>query len=237
MRVRVLREARAEPGEAGLARQERLDDVVAADGMPALLAWRSPPALIVAGRDRELPNFAEAQIALAMDGWPVLVRRSGGGACPVGEGTLQLALVTPAVEHSTIDRAYREMAGIVTALLSTYALPASMQRIEAAFCPGRYDVTVRGRKIAGLCQHWRRCRGMMIVTTAASIVVDEDPHGLCTAVNRFYRLAGGTRYCVADAVTSMCLAQPGPRISREALVYSVLDRLPAAVPVGHNNSL
>ena len=229
MRVRVLGEVRAEPGDAGLARQERLDEAVAVDGMPALLAWRSLPALVVAGRDRELPNFVEAQIALAREGWPVLVRRSGGGACPVGVGTLQLALAKPAADNCTIDRAYREMAGIVTALLSACALRASVQRIEAAFCPGRYDIAVKGRKIAGLCQHWRQCKGVMVVTTAASIVVDEDPRSLCAAVNRFYRLARGTGRCAAEAVTSICLAQADRRASRETLIDSLLDRLPAVV--------
>lgn len=216
------------PGATGLARQEQLGGEVAGDGTPRLLAWRSLPALVVGPQDKVLPRFAEAEAALAREGWPVLRRRGGGGACPIAEGTLQIALAAPATERGSIDRAYQDMAERVSALLGSLGLSAEIGRIEAAFCPGRYDVALGGRKLCGISQHWRRHEGQTIVTVGASLIVDEEPERIAAPVNRFYRLAGGQAVCLAEAITSLRLASGGADIACENLMARLLDRLPAA---------
>ena len=214
-------------GAVGLARQEQLGVEVAGDGAPRLLAWRSFPALVVGPQDRALPRLAQAEAALASEGWPVLRRRSGGSACPIADGTLQLALAAPATERSGIDCAYQDMAERVTALLKAFGFLAEIGPIEAAFCPGRYDLALGGRKLCGISQHWRRHEGRMIVTVGASLIVDEEPETIAALVNRFYRHAGGQAVCRAEAITSLRIACGGD-VMREDLMARLLNRLPTA---------
>ena len=102
--------------QLGLLRQERLADEISCN-RPRLLLWRAPPALIVGRRDTRLPDFADAVDRLVAKGWPVLIRRSGGGACPISRGTLQIALARTVFTGATIDDAYIEMANMIRTVL------------------------------------------------------------------------------------------------------------------------
>lgn len=181
--------------EAGLERQERLGENLAPDTAPLLMAWQAPRALIVGRSDVRLPGFARAAEELAVAGWPVLVRRSGGSACPVSPGTLQIAHVCVSAGKTDIDTGYRSLASIIEQLLSSVGVSCEVGERPGAFCPGRYDLGVGPRKFAGLSQHWRSRGATVIVSTAASIIVEEDVEELCRIVNLFYERAGGERRC------------------------------------------
>lgn len=192
------------PGAAlGLTRQETLVEEVAAQGRPVLLLWQSPPALIVGRADTRLPGFAAAATASEKAGWPVLVRRSGGLACPVSLGTLQLALARPVVPGVTIESAYRDLAALLLWLLAGHGLAGEVGEVPAAFCPGRYDIAVGGRKLAGLSQHWQRRAGIAAVTTAAALIVREPAARIAGAVDGFYAAAGGPPSGGAEAVAAL----------------------------------
>ncbi|MBV5271039.1 MAG: hypothetical protein JZU55_15495 [Afipia sp.] len=83
--------ADVETAELGILRQQQLAEQLGSDDERHLLVWRAPRALIVGRRDSRLPNFCIALDQLRDEGWPVLIRRSGGTACPVSRGTLQIA--------------------------------------------------------------------------------------------------------------------------------------------------
>jgi len=59
--------------------------------------------------------------------------------------------------------------------------------VPEAFCPGRYDIAIGGCKVAGLSQHWRTCAAVMTATTAATLIVAQDPAPLVHIVNLFLR--------------------------------------------------
>lgn len=195
---------------AGLRRQESLAQALG-PGRPALLlAWRAPPALILGRSDARLPGFAAAAAALAAEGWPLLVRRSGGSACPVAPGTLQLALARVAAPGQTMEAGYAELSGLLMAALARLGLAAAIGECPEAFCPGRWDLSLAGRKVAGLSQHWRRsAAGLPTVTTAASLILSADPAALAACVERFYRAAGAPRPCPAEAVGAIAPSLEG----------------------------
>lgn len=216
--------------DVGLSRQERLaEEVDGATRLPLLLTWRAPRALIVGRSDARLPHFVEAAERLLVEGWPVLLRRSGGGACPVSRGTLQIAIARPVTAATKIDAGYRELGGLVGAVLAGYGLTPQAGEIGAAFCPGRYDISLDGRKIAGLSQHWRRCNGRPTVTTSATLVVEEDLAEFARIVNLFYTIAGGKQRCAAAAIGCVRQALRGAILIRgEALIGDLGARLTAA---------
>lgn len=216
----------------GLAQQERLGDE-AADGRPRILLWRAPRALVVGRSDSRLPRFAAAMAQLGAEGWPVVIRRSGGTACPVSPGTLQVALARTACPASGIDTAYRELATILAAALTGCGLRAEIGLQRDAFCPGRYDLAVSGRKIAGLSQHWRLRGSGGVVTTAATLLVDDDIGESVRAVNLFYAAAGGPDRCTAAAVTDLRTLRSDAAGDSDVLQRALCARIVAACGAEH----
>lgn len=186
--------------EAGLQRQQHLAEHITPQRRRLLLLWRAPQALLVCRSDTRLPHFSVAEERLHVEGWPVLVRRSGGSACPVASGTLQIAIAQTTTPGFTMERGYGELAGLIRDALQSYELAAEIGAVPEAFCPGRYDIAIGGRKVAGLSQHWRTCGGVMTATTAAALIVTHDTAPLVHIVNRFYEIAGSAGRCMGAAV-------------------------------------
>ncbi len=215
--------------ELGLARQEQLAEEITRDSERVLLVWQAPQALIVGRSDTRLPKFAAAASRLLAEGWPVLIRRSGGSACPVSEGTLQIALARTATTEITIDSAYAELTNLLRTVLESYGLKVETCSRPSAFCPGRYDMSINGRKISGLSQHWRQCNGRITVTTTSALTVEEDPEELAHIVNLFYRAAGGARRCSASAVGALRQDLPVGATLDAPLMEAVRNRIAKAV--------
>lgn len=180
---------------------ERLAADVASGERPACaVLWRASPALVVTRSESRLPGFEAASRRLARDGLPVIVRRSGGGAFPIGPGTLQIALLSRRSQAGlSFEHLYDHLAAVILEALASLGLTAVSGEIAGAFCPGRYDVSVKARKIAGLAQHWS---GNGAVIGEASLLVEGDLVASVDAVNRFHELAGSPRRCnQADCIS------------------------------------
>lgn len=186
-----------------LQRQDYFQDSPFDPGQPVLLIWQSPRALLAAPGDARLPDFDKRARICTESGWPVAVRRGGGAVCPVSQGTLQLAISRPVSSGVTIDTAYEEMAGLVEALLCRFGLSSELGTCTNAFCPGRYDISVAGRKLAGLAQAWRRHGGEMTAITGVSIIVDEGAADLAEAANLFYDGLERASVCRSAAIGSI----------------------------------
>ena len=124
--------------------KELADDLMAKDAARTLFVWRSQPALIVTRTDAHLPSFAQAAQDLDARGWPVLLRKSGGGACPVGPGTLQIALILPAFGGATLETMYAALARLIQPTLRQFGVVAGTGHVSGAFCPGRRTRPVPG---------------------------------------------------------------------------------------------
>ena len=108
-------------------------------------------------QDHRLPHITEAASTLENAGYDVIVRNSGGLAVVLDEGVLNISIVLS--EHdSSIDipAGYEVMLAFIRMLF-----PEASDRIEAyeivgSYCPGSYDLSIDGRKFAGISQ--RRLR-------------------------------------------------------------------------------
>jgi len=214
--------------DLGLARQHHLAEAVTCDRQRLLLLWRAPRALIVSHNDTRLRNFSEAADRLWAEGWPVVTRHSGGSACPVSRGTLQIALARIALPQTTIDTAYIELITIIRSVLESYGLKVEIREEPRAFCPGRYDLTVKGRKVAGLSQHWRRCNGRTIATSAAILIVENSTEEIARIINLFYLTAGSKERCSTSAIGALQQALPIRAAFEASLVEDLCNRLSKA---------
>lgn len=196
----------AAAAHTGLRREHDIADAVGAGVRgPAIFIWRSQPALIVARSQTRWPNFERAAAELAQTGWPVLVRRSGGGAFPIGPGTAQIAIMARYADLGmAMDGVYDRLGLLIGSALAGFGIVAGVGDSPGAFCDGRHDLVVAGRKIAGLAQHWRLCgRGDRCITAAASVLVDADLAELAGIVDRFHVTCGQRIDIRPDALTTV----------------------------------
>ncbi|MDF2097025.1 lipoyl protein ligase domain-containing protein [Aquibaculum arenosum] len=221
----LLLKERFSTAAAGLQRQEQLAGALGPERPVLLLAWQAPQALILGHSDTRLPDLPRARSALEAAGWPLLVRRSGGSACPVGPGTLQLALARVAPADFSMDAGYGELAGLLAAVGASYGLAFEVGECATAFCPGRWDIALAGRKLAGLSQRWQQRGNLRLVTTAASLNVSADPHSLAACVETFYRHADAPRPCSPTTLHSLAQAVPEHQVTCAKFLQRLADSL------------
>jgi len=210
---RIVAEGPGPTPEATVARDAALLEAVRGGAEPATArVWENVRCLVVARADRRLPRFDAASAALARSGWPVIVRESGGTAVPHGPGILSLSLAfrPPARIPCTLESTYDALCQPLEEALASLGVRAARGEVPGAFCDGRYDLAVAGRKLAGTAQRWRAGPGgpapeRGAVLAHAVLLVDVDREAASEALNRFYAAAGGERR--ADPAASITLRE------------------------------
>ncbi|SEM77143.1 hypothetical protein SAMN04487857_10515 [Pseudomonas sp. ok272] len=184
--------------EAGLqAEQDLLATVCAGDQDFALLFWQpTDRALVMPRRLSRLPGFEVACAASAANGWPVLLRETGGEPVPQSAATINIALVyaPPRSEgdHGRIETAYRRLCDPICQLLTELGGNPSMGEVEGAFCDGRFNVNLDGRKMVGTAQRWRQSKGGQrpVGLVHGALLLDDERESMVAAVNRFNEACG-----------------------------------------------
>jgi hypothetical protein len=219
--------------EVGLARQQmRADELTRQSATPSLMVWRCRPALLVTHSETRLPHFDGAVAEMQAAGWPVLLRKSGGEACPVGPGTVQVSMIEAAFSGATMNAKYAFLTKLIQSTLGFFQIVSRTGSVAGAYCPGSYDLAVQGKKIAGMSQHWFRNRcGIHCVVTAASINIDEPPDVLAGVVNQFYISAGGPLRCQSAALTNMRLCDGTAHLVGWNLASAVMTQLGSSADV------
>ncbi|NNB47563.1 lipoate--protein ligase family protein [Pseudomonas chlororaphis] len=184
--------------EAGLqAEQDLLAQVCSGDQEYGLLFWQpSDRALVMPRRLSRLPGFEQACEALAASGWPVLLRETGGEPVPQSAATINIALVyaPPRSEgdQNRIETGYRRLCQPICDLLSELGGEPSLGEVEGAFCDGRFNVNLNGRKMVGTAQRWRQSKGgtRPVGLVHGALLLDDERETMVAAVNRFNQACG-----------------------------------------------
>ncbi|WNW12127.1 lipoate--protein ligase family protein [Pseudomonas sp. DTU_2021_1001937_2_SI_NGA_ILE_001] len=170
--------------------QDLLASVCAGEAEHGLLFWRPlDQALVMPRRMSRLPGFEAACEPLADSGWPVLLRETGGEPVPQSPATVNIALVyaqpSDDLDRERIETAYLRLC---QPLLDVLGERASLGEVDGAFCDGRYNVNLDGRKLVGTAQRWRQARGgaRPVVLVHGALLLDNQRDEMVAAVNRFY---------------------------------------------------
>lgn len=186
--------------EAGLqAEQDLLASVCAGNAEFGLLFWQpSDQALVMPRRLNRLPGFESACEVSAAAGWPVLLRDTGGEPVPQSDTTINIALVyAPPRSEGDLNRiefGYRRLCDPICQLLDELGGTSSLGEIEGAFCDGRFNVNLDGRKMVGTAQRWRQSQSQSgqrpVGLVHGAMLIDNERESMVTAVNRFNEACG-----------------------------------------------
>lgn len=140
--------------------QAVLEEVAAGERGPTALMWTSSRYIGATRPETRLPGFGKAVKLAGQEGFPVLVRNSGGGAVAANRGSISFSLTFPVedLRHGLYER-YTEGVDLVAAALRRVGVEAEGGEVAGEFCPGAYSVRSGGSmgvKHAGLAQRVTR---------------------------------------------------------------------------------
>ncbi|MDD1976339.1 MULTISPECIES: lipoate--protein ligase family protein [Pseudomonas] len=217
--------------ETGLhAEQDLLAAVCKGEKDYGLLFWRpTDHALVMPRRMSRQEGFEAACAELAIAGWPVLLRETGGEPVPQSPAVINIALVYVAPrsegDHGRIENAYERLCLPLCDVLREWGGLASVGEIEGAFCDGRYNVNLNGRKLVGTAQRWRQGLGgkRPVVLVHGALLVDNERESMVAAVNRFNECCQLEQRCLADSHIALHEVMPeAPLLERLGEAYATV---------------
>jgi octanoyl-[GcvH]:protein N-octanoyltransferase len=145
-------------GMQSFAMDDTLCTSVGAGGSAAVArAWVHHQTVVLGIQDTKLPYLEEGLKLLKEKEFSYIVRNSGGLAVVLDEGVLNLTLVFPDTEKGIdINRGYDAMYELIQNMFSDFEAVIEAREIEGSYCPGSYDLSIDGKKFAGISQ--RRIR-------------------------------------------------------------------------------
>lgn len=214
---------------AGLqAEQDLLAAVCRGERDHGLLFWRpTDRALVMPRRMSQLKGFETASAELATSGWPVLLRETGGEPVPQSSAVINVALIYTAPrsegDRDRIEIAYKRLCEPLCEVLTGWGGTASVGEIEGAFCDGRYNVNLNGRKLVGTAQRWRQGQGgkRPVVLVHGALLLDNERESMVAAVNRFNEHCGLEQRCLAQSHIALHEVVPeAPWLERLGQAYT-----------------
>jgi lipoate-protein ligase A len=185
----------------------------AAEGGPVSAVWEPLPSIVVPASYRRFERFEMLRDRFADQGWPVSVRRSGGGLVPQAEGMVNVSFAwrTTSGMGPAMETVYLALCRLLQQVIAPFDLPATLEAVEGSFCDGRYNLAIGGRKVAGTAQYWRRISATEHVVLAhACLLVETDLALLTRRANEFEAQLGSDREYRLEAIANLVPAN-GPR--------------------------
>lgn len=169
---------------------------------PTLRLWAHPKTVVLGIPDTRLPYIEAGVQYLAKEGYDVIVRNSGGLAVILDTGVLNMSLILPTMKQLSIDAAYDMMYEFIQQTLANYTDEIKAYEIVGSYCPGDYDLSIHGRKFAGISQ--RRVRDGVAVQVYLDIIGDRLTRA--KHIQKFYEISK------KDAQTSFTYPDINPEV-------------------------
>ncbi|MFJ5769477.1 biotin/lipoate A/B protein ligase family protein [Psychrobacillus sp. NPDC093180] len=119
--------------------------------------WVHDQTVVLGIQDHRLPFVEEAQDFLRTQGYISIVRNSGGLAVVLDDGVLNISIVLSEQAQSVdISAGYDVMLTFIRLLFPEAEGKIEAYEIVGSYCPGSYDLSIDGKKFAGISQ--RRLR-------------------------------------------------------------------------------
>lgn len=149
-------------------------------------SWVHDNTIVLGIQDTKLPLLKDGIAALESHGYDVIVRNSGGLAVVLDEGVLNLSLIFSENNKGIdIDRGYDAMWHLIKEMFADFQKDIEAREIAGSYCPGSYDLSIGGKKFAGISQ--RRMRGGVAVQIY--LCVNGSGSARAELIKEFYEVA------------------------------------------------
>lgn len=143
--------------------------------------WPLEQTVILGMLDKQVPYLDQGLAVIKQAGYEAMVRNLGGLAVVADEGVLNFSLFlpNPAGQELGIKDAYQLMKELVEDMLADQGVTVEAYEIVASYCPGNYDLSIKGKKFAGLAQ--RRIKAGIVVSIYLSVCGNQAKRGRLVA--------------------------------------------------------
>ncbi|WP_297077137.1 lipoate--protein ligase family protein [uncultured Enterococcus sp.] len=148
------------------------------DALPAdeqvLHFWQLQQSFILGMKDTKVPELLSGLTQLRTQKFTPIVRNSGGLGVVADQGVLNLSYIFKKNETvQSIDDAYAHCMAFIQQAFPELNIEA--YEITQSYCPGTFDLSVKGKKIAGMAQ--RRIKDNIAVMVYLSVNGDQFARG------------------------------------------------------------
>lgn len=143
--------------------------------------WQFEQTFILGMKDTRVTDFELGVQSILNNDYLPVIRNSGGLGVIADQGILNISLIFPKNEQTTTDTAYEAMYELTQKAFPELVIDA--YEITDSYCPGTFDLSVNGKKIAGIAQ--RRLKNGVAVMMYLSVNGDQTWRG--EIVREFYQ--------------------------------------------------
>lgn len=114
--------------------------------------WVHEPTIVLGIPDSRLPHLEDGLEYAYENKHKIIVRNSGGLAVVLDQNVLNISLILPGARHMGIHECYEMMVAFVRFMLRDWTNSIEAYEIGGSYCPGDYDLSINGKKFAGISQ-------------------------------------------------------------------------------------
>lgn len=190
--------------------------------------WIHQHIVILGIHDSRLPYLKDG-ISYLIDeqGYNAIVRNSGGLGVVLDQGVLNISLIFKGKTEITIDEAFTVMYLLISKMFEDDHIDIDTYEIVHSYCPGKFDLSIDGKKFAGISQ--RRVRGGVAVQIY--LCVEGSGAERAQLMHDFYERAlkgEVTKFSYPD-IHPECMASLETLLKRDITVQDVMFKLLYAI--------
>jgi len=190
---------------------------------PTLRLWRNEQRCFVLGKlTCGNPDLNHPIWKLIQAGKITLVKRfSGGEVIFQNGGCLNFSVTVPShhpFAFNKIGKAFKTLSSGVIRALNNLGVCAQYGKVNGVFCPGPYDIVVRGKKLAGVSLA-KRSKFTLVHGT---LLVDVDLDEYFEIMEKFYQGLGGNKKFRRDKIISLN-KEIGRKINLDELINHIVE--------------
>ncbi|WP_019243269.1 MULTISPECIES: lipoate--protein ligase family protein [Bacillus] len=150
--------------------------------------WVHHHTVVLGIQDSRLPFLEKGIAYLKRANQRVIVRNSGGLAVVLDEGVLNISLIFTEMDNRIdINKGYDAMVELIRYMFKDYNVTIEAKEIVGSYCPGSYDLSIDGKKFAGISQ--RRIRNGVAVQIYLCVTGSGSERA--KMIKEFYTIAKG----------------------------------------------
>jgi len=191
---------------------------------PVVRTWVHNASVVLGIQDHRLPYIQEGMELLTERGYVPIVRNSGGLAVVLDKGVLNVSIIlSEQQEKMSINAGYDVMVEFIRHIFPEIAERIEAYEIVGSYCPGSYDLSVGGKKFAGISQ--RRIRQGIAVQIY--LCIEGSGSERAALIRDFYEesLRGENTKFVYPTVNPEVMASLSQLMGVDLTVQQVVERI------------